>query len=84
MRIYNLYIISLSGVLLLSSVVMTAMNADSLSNYYSVFTLEAFCITELFVHLDPKAKRGLGVVSVLMFTAFLIALGIQTQRILGL
>ena len=71
MKIYNIYILAVATLLMLTTVILVALGQDSLSTYYSAYIIEALVVTELFVHLNAKARRGLSLVSVVFFVGFL-------------
>jgi hypothetical protein len=82
-RVYNLYIISLSGVLLLTTVILAGIGSIALDVYYIAYVLEALVITELFVYLNKKARRGLGIVSAVLFGGFIVIVALEVIRILS-
>ncbi|MDD4858731.1 MAG: hypothetical protein PHR56_00785 [Dehalococcoidales bacterium] len=62
---------------------MTALGVKTLATYYTVYVAVALAITELFIHLDAKAKRSLTVISIVLFIGFLFALSLQILRIIS-
>jgi len=82
MKIFNRYILTVASILLLSTVLLIAAGQNSLERYFSVYVIEALVITELYVYLNQKARRGLNYVSVLLFGGFAFILCFQILKIL--
>ncbi len=82
MRIHNSYILSLSSVLLLTTVVLAAMGGAALSHFFPIFVLEAIILTELFVYFNRKARRQLTLVSITLCGGFLVYLIFEIAAIL--
>ena len=83
MKIFNRYILTVASILLLSTVLLIAAGQNSLERYFTVYVIEALVITELYVYLNQKARRGLTYVSVLLFGGFAFILGFQILKILS-
>ena len=82
MRIYNIYILTVAVLLLLTTVILTALGNRAISVYYTVFILEALVVTELFVYFNARARRGLNLASVVLFGGLSVIVGLQIIRIL--
>jgi hypothetical protein len=83
MKIYNKYILTVTVLLLLTTVILVALGIDSLDVYYISYVTEALIVTELYRHLLPRTRRGLNTVSVILLAGFLIIVVLETIRILG-
>lgn len=83
MKIYNSYIIIITLVLLLSTLVLIALGQTSLSVYYVVYILEALIITELFIHFNAKARRGLNSIGAILFGGFLLVICLEFVHMLA-
>lgn len=83
MKIYNSYILSLTVVLPLTAVILTAVGGSALDYFLPVFVLEAIIITELFVYLNNKARQRLTFVSAMLFGGFLVYLTVKVAAILS-
>ena len=83
MRIYNNYILIIAVLLLLTTVIMVAMGRNSLDIYYTVYVIEALIVTELYVYFNAKARRGLNLVSAILFAGFLAIVSLQVIKILA-
>ncbi len=82
MKIYNNYILIIAVLLLLTTVIMVAMGQNSLDIYYTVYVIEALIVTELYVYFNAKARRGLTMVSTILFGGFLVVVSLQVIKIL--
>jgi len=81
-NIYNRYILTVALILLLTTVLLVAAGQNALDIYLTIYVIEALVITELYVHINNKARRGLSYVSVLLFGGFAAVLSLQVIRIL--
>jgi hypothetical protein len=61
---------------------MVAMGQNSLDIYYTVYVIEALIVTELYVYFNAKARRGLTMVSTILFGGFLVVVSLQVIKIL--
>ena len=82
MRIYNRYILIIALVLLLTTLILITTGQTSLGTYYVVYILEALIITELYIHFNAKARRGLNSVSAILFGGFLFVVCLKFVHIL--
>lgn len=83
MKIYNSYILIIAVLLLLTTVIMVATGQNSLDIYYTVYIIEALIVTELYVYFNAKARRGLSLVSTILFGGFLVIVSLQVIKILA-
>jgi len=81
-KIYNSYILIVAVLLLLTTVILVAMGQNSLGIYYTVYIIEALIVTELYVYLNTKARRGLTMVSIILFGGFLVIVSLQVIKII--
>ena len=82
LRIYNRYIASLALLLTLTTVILAAFGQDNLDIYYTVYVIEALALTELYVYFSPRARRGLNVVSGILFAGFMVIVGLAVAEII--
>lgn len=82
MKIYNRYILTVAICLFLTTIFLIATGQDSLDSYFTIYIIEALVITELYVYLNNKARRGLTYVSTLLFGGFAFVLFFQILKIL--
>lgn len=83
MTLYNRYVLTVAPFLLLTTIIMIATGQTSLDIYFTVYVIEALVITELYVYINNKARRGLAYVSTILFGGFIIVLCLQIVRILA-
>ncbi len=83
MKIYNNYILIIAVLLLLTTVILVATGQNSLDIYYTVYVIEALIVTELYVYFNAKARRGLNLVSTILFGGFLVVVSLQVIKILA-
>jgi len=81
-RLYNSYIISIALALLLTTVMLIATGQNALDIYYTIYIVEALVITELFAFFNARARRGLTLVSSVLFAGFLVVLSLQVIKVL--
>lgn len=84
MSIYNRYVVSVSILLLITTVLLVAAGQSSLDVYYSFYVVEALIVTELFVYFNKRSRRALHTVSICLFFGFLTVLVIQIFKALAL
>jgi len=68
--------------LLLTTVILIAIGQASLDVYYTIYIIEAFIVTELYVYFNTKARRGLKFVTVVLFVGLLFVALPKVIRIL--
>jgi hypothetical protein len=82
-KIYNRYILTIALLLFLTTIILIATGQNSLGIYYTSYVIEALIVTELYVYFNNKARRGLNLVSAMLFGGFAIVLCLQVLRILA-
>ncbi len=83
MKVYNSYILIIAILLLLTTVILVAMGQNTLDVYYSIYIIEALIVTELYVYFNTKARRGLNLVSAILFGGFLFIVSLEVIKILA-
>lgn len=83
MKIYNSYILIIAILLLLTTVILVALEQNSLDIYYTIYVIEALIVTELYVYFNAKARQGLNLVTYILFGGFLGIVGLQVISILA-
>ena len=73
MALYNRYVLSLALVICITTVIFAIIAISSLGLAFAIYVVECLVLTELFVHLDPRARRNLSRVNYMLF-ALLMAL----------
>ena len=82
MKIYNSYIFIIALSLLLTTIILIATGQKSLDTYYTIYIIETFIITELYVYFNTKARRGLAQLSTILFGGFVVVLLLGMLKIL--
>ncbi len=82
MKIYNSYILIITLLLLLTTVILTAIGQNSLEVYYSIYIIEALVVTELYVYFNARARRGLNLVSAVLFGGFVLIISLEVIKAL--
>jgi hypothetical protein len=83
MKIFNNYILTTAILLLLTTVVLIAQGQNSLDIYFTTYLLEALVITELYVYLGTKARRGLNLINAILFGGFLFIVSLKLAKLLA-
>jgi len=81
-RFYNRYILTTAALLLLTTVIMVALGVGNLEVYYTAYVLETLAVTELYAYFNVGARRGLHMVSVVLFLGFAIIVLTRVAQIL--
>ena len=66
---------------MLTTVILSVVSNSSLDLYWTIYIIEALVLTELYVYLNPKARRGLNRVSYVLFAGFML---IVAQNVTGI
>ena len=82
MRLYNRYILSLTLLFMLTTVIISATER-SLDFYFSIYLIECLVLTLLFSQINPRARRGLNSIGYVLFGGFLIMVGIKVIEIIA-
>lgn len=79
---YSRYILSLASLLSLTTVILSISGRAPLSLYFSLYLLETLLITLFFAYLDPRARKALERVGVILFALFAVMVIIQALEII--
>lgn len=82
MKIYNSYILIITLLLLLTTVILVAIGQNSLEVYYSIYIIEALVVTELYIYLNARVRRGLNLVSAVLFGGFVLIISLEVIKAL--
>jgi len=83
LRIYNKYIISLVLAFGAINVLLAAWGQNKLDVYFTVNVIAYLVITLLYVYFNPRARRLLNAVGVVLFGGFLVIVALKVMEILG-
>ena len=67
---------------MLTTVALSFYEVSRLDLYYSAYLIEGLALTELYVYLNPKAKRGLSRVNYMLFAGFMVLVIAEVVEIL--
>ena len=82
-KVYNSYILVIASLLLPTTVIMVFLGVNTLDVYYTAYIIEALVATELYVYFNAKARRGLNLISAMLFGGFLVVIYLQAMKILA-
>ena len=72
MRIYNRYVIALALASGLINTLLAFSGQNNLEIYFTVNVLAYLVITLLYVYLNPRARRALNTIAVVLFAGFMV------------
>ena len=82
MTIYNRYILIMALIFSVTSVIFAIADVSDLVLCLTIYVIESLVITELFIYLNPKARRNLNRVNVVLFGLFLVLVAVEVAGIL--
>ena len=83
MRIYNKYIVSLALASGLINTSLAFLGQNDLGIYFIINVLAYLVITLLYAYLNPRARRALNTVSVVLFAGFMVIVSLKVMEILS-
>lgn len=72
MRIYNKYVVSLALSACLINTLLAFFGQNDLGIYFTINIIAYLVITLLYVYLNPRARRALNTVVVVLFGGFMV------------
>ena len=82
MRIYNKYIIYLALTSCLVNALLAFFGQESLEIYFVINILVYLVITLLYVYLNPRARRALSSIGIVLFAGFMVIVSLKVIEIL--
>ena len=82
MTLYNRYILFMALILGITSIIFAATAISELELCFSIYFIECLMFTELFIHLNPKAKRNLNRVNYVFLTLFMVVVATKVAEII--
>lgn len=82
MKIINRYLIALILAAAIINVFLAVLQQNDLSVYFVVNVIAYLIITLLHVYFNPKARRALNVVTIVLFAGFMVVVAIKVFEIL--
>ncbi len=83
MRIYNKYVVSLVLASGLINTLLAFFGQNDLGIYFTVNIIAYLVITLLYVYLNPRARRALNTVGVVLFGGFMVIVVTKVIEILS-
>jgi len=72
LRIYNKYVVSLALSACLINTLLAFFGQNDLGIYFTINIIAYLVITLLYVYLNPRARRALNTVVVVLFGGFMV------------
>ena len=66
----------------ITSIILAIADVSNLGLCLTIYVIESLIITELFIYLNPKAKRNLNRVNIVLFGMFLVLVAAEVAAIL--
>ncbi len=83
MRIYNKYIVSLALAAGLVNTLLAFLGQDDLGVYFTINIIAYLVITLLYVYLNPRAKRVLNTIGLVLFAGFIVIVVLNVMEIIS-
>lgn len=83
MRIYNRYIVYLALAACLINILLAVFGQDNIEIYFVINILAYLIITLLYVYLNPRARRALNSIGIVLFAGFMVIVTIKVIEILS-
>ena len=83
MRIYNKYIVSLALASGLINTLLAFLGQNDLGNYFVINVIAYLVITLLYAYLNPRARKALNSLGVVLFAGFMVITVLKVMEILS-
>ena len=83
MRVFNQYLVFMAIAATIINVFLAIIGQNDLTVYFIVNVIAYLIITLLHVYFNPKARRALSGVTVVLFSGFLVIVAIKVFEILS-
>ena len=83
MRIYNKYIVSLAIAACLVNTLLAFLGQDDLGVYFTINIIAYLVITLLYVYFNPRARKALNTISVVLFAGFMVIVALNVMEIIS-
>ena len=83
MKIYNKYIIILALSSSLINTLLAFLGQNDLEVYFTINIIAYLVITLLYVYLNPRARRALNTIGVVLFSGFMVIIVLKVIEILS-
>ena len=82
MRIFNKYIVSLALVSCLINTLLVFFGQNDLEIYFVINLIAYLVITLLYVYFNPRARRTLNTIGIVLFAGFMVIIVIKVMEIM--
>ena len=83
MRIFNKYIISLALTSCLINIILAFSGQNNLEIYFIINILAHLIITLLYVYLNPRARKALNTIGIVLFAGFMVIVSLKVIEIIS-
>ena len=83
MRVYNKYIVSLALASGLINTLLAILGQNDLGVYFTVNVLAYLVITLLYAYLNPRVRKALNTVGIVLFAGFVVIISLKAIEILS-
>jgi uncharacterized membrane protein YhhN len=83
LRIFNKYIVSLALAAGLINTLLAFLGQDDLGVYFTINIIAYLVITLLYVYLNPRAKRVLNTIGLVLFAGFMVIVVLNVMEIIS-
>lgn len=84
MTLYNRYIFIMALIFSVTALFFAIAAVADLWLCITVYVIESLILTELFIYLNPRAKKNLNRVNIILFVLFLMLVAAKVAEILGI
>jgi len=83
LRIYNKYIVSLALAFTLTNTLLAFFGQNDLEIYFIINIIAYLVITLLYVYVNPRARKTLNSIGVVLFAGFMVIVALKVMEILS-
>lgn len=83
MRIFNQYLLFITITFCLINIILAATGQNDLTLYVTLNIIVFLVITLLHVYLNPRARRSLSAIALLLFVGFMVIVLIKVVNVLA-
>jgi uncharacterized membrane protein YgdD (TMEM256/DUF423 family) len=83
LRIYNKYIVSLALAAGLVNSLLAFFGQNDLKIYFIVNVIAYLIISLLYAYLNPRARRALNTIGIVLFAGFMVIIAFEVMGILS-
>jgi hypothetical protein len=83
LRIFNKYIISLALTSCLINIILAFSGQNNLEIYFIINILAYLIITLLYVYLNPRARKALNTIGIVLFAGFMVIVSLKVIEIIS-